>query len=211
MTNQVPPVPFKEARAVIEGELGKKIAVLFDEFDAEPIGAASLAQVYPAKLFSGERVAVKVQRPGIRPTVQQDISLLRYLAAWIERNAPELAGYRPVELFDQFAEALERELDFTVEASHAARFEAMFAGSKTVKIARVYDEYSTGRVLTMDLIEGAPVTDAATLMNRGIDPKAFARNGAARDSAPDFHRGLFPRRSASRQLFRVAGRYFRVH
>ena len=178
LTDQVPPAPFKEARAVIEGELGKTIAVLFDEFDEEPIGAASLAQVYRAKLWSGERVAVKVQRPGIRPTVQQDISLLRYLAAWVERNAPELAGYRPVELFDQFAEALERELDFVVEASHAARFEAMFANSRTVKIARVYDDYSTGRILTMDLIEGAPVTDATHLRERGIDPKIFARNGA---------------------------------
>ena len=208
LTNQVPPVPFKEARAVIEGELGKVISVLFDEFDPEPIGAASLAQVYRAKLWSGEAVAVKVQRPGIRPTVQQDISLLRYLAAWIERNAPELAGYRPVELFDQFAEALERELDFTVEASHAARFEAMFAGSKTVKIARVYDDYSSGRVLTMDLIEGAPVTDAAHLRERGIDPKAFARNGAGAILRQIFIDGFFHADPHPGNYFALPGNVF---
>ncbi len=178
LTDQVPPVPFEEARQIIESELGKKIAVLFDEFDAEPIGAASLAQVYRAKLFTGEMVAVKVQRPGIQPIVQQDISLLRYLARWIERHAPELAGYRPVALFEQFADALERELDFTREASHAKRFEAMFAGSKTVKIARIFDGYSTSRVLTMDLIEGEPVGSRAHLIDVGINPKIFARNGA---------------------------------
>ena len=191
LTNQVPPVPFPEARQIIETELGKKLSVLFEEFDVEPIGAASLAQVYRAKLFSGEAVAVKVQRPGIRPTVQQDISLLRYLAQWIERHAPELAGYRPVALTEQFADALENELDFSAEASHAKRFEAMFAGNATVKIARVYDEYSTSRVLTMDLINGAPVNDADTLKQRGIDPKVFARNGAHAILRQIFIEGFF--------------------
>ena len=178
LTDQVPAFPFAQARKIIESELGKKISVLFDEFDDTPIGAASLAQVYRAKLFSGELVAVKVQRPDIRPTVQQDISLLRYLAKWIERHAPELAGYRPVALFEQFAEALERELDFAREASHAKRFDAMFRGSKTVKIARIYDDYSTSRILTMDLIDGAPVGSADELKRHGIDPRIFARNGA---------------------------------
>ena len=178
LTDQVPEFPFPQAKRIIESELGKKISVLFDEFDDTPIGAASLAQVYRARLFSGERVAIKVQRPDIRPMVQQDISLLRYLAKWIERHAPELAGYRPVALFEQFAEALERELDFAREASHAKRFEAMFRGSKTVKIARIYDDYSTSRVLTMDLIDGAPVGSADELKRNGIDPKIFARNGA---------------------------------
>ena len=191
LTDQVPPVPFKQAREIIESELGREIPVLFDEFDPTPIGAASLAQVYRAKLFTGEMVAVKVQRPGIRPIVQQDISLLRYLAQWIERHAPELAGYRPVALCDQFSNALENELDFTAEASHAARFEAMFAQSKTVKIARVYDDYSTERVLTMDLIEGAPVTNADALRQRGIDPKRFARNGAHAILRQIFIEGFF--------------------
>lgn len=208
LTNQVPPVPFKEARQIIEAELGKKISVLFEEFDAEPIGAASLAQVYRAKLWSGEAVAVKVQRPGIRPTVQQDISLLGYLAKWIERHAPELAGYRPVALFEEFSGALERELDFAVEASHAKRFEAMFAGSQTVKIARVYDEYSSGRVLTMDLINGAPVTDADTLRNRGIDPKAFARNGAHAILRQIFIEGFFHADPHPGNYFALPGNIF---
>ncbi len=191
LTNQVPPVPFKEARQIIESELGKKISVLFEEFDPEPIGAASLAQVYRAKLFSGEAVAVKVQRPGIRPTVQQDISLLRYLAQWIERHAPELAGYRPVALCQQFTEALENELDFSAESSHAKRFEAMFAGSQTVRIAHVYDDYSSGRVLTMDLVNGAPVDSAETLRTRGINPAVFARNGAHAILRQIFIEGFF--------------------
>lgn len=208
LTNQVPPVPFKEARQIIEAELGKKLSVLFEEFDETPIGAASLAQVYRAKLFSGEHVAVKVQRPGIRPTVQQDISLLGYLARWIERHAPELAGYRPVALFEEFSSALERELDFAVEASHAKRFEAMFRDSKTVKIARVYDDYSTTRILTMDLINGAPVTDAATLLNRGIDPKQFARNGAHAILRQIFIEGFFHADPHPGNYFALPGNIF---
>ncbi len=208
LTDQVPPVPFAQARAIIESELGKKISVLFKEFDETPIGAASLAQVYRAKLWSGEDVAVKVQRPDIRPMVQQDLSLLRYLARWIERNAPELAGYRPVALCDQFAEALERELDFAVEASHAARFEAMFAGSKTVKIAHIYDEYSTTRVLTMDLINGAPVDDAETLRRRGIDPRVFARNGAHAILRQIFIEGFFHADPHPGNYFALPGNVF---
>ena len=208
LTNQVPTFPFAQAKKIIESELGKKISVLFDEFDAEPIGAASLAQVYRAKLFTGEEVAVKVQRPDIRPMVQQDISLLRYLAKWIERHAPELAGYRPVALFDEFSDALERELDFAVEASHAKRFEAMFAGSQTVRIAHVYDEYSTTRVLTMDLLEGAPVTDAATLRNYGIDPKIFARNGAHAILRQIFIEGFFHADPHPGNYFALPGNVF---
>ena len=208
LTNQVPPVPFREARQIIEAELGKKLSVLFDEFDPEPIGAASLAQVYRARLFSGESVAVKVQRPGIRPMVRQDISLMRYVAAWVERNAPELAGYRPVELVEQFTDALERELDFTTEASHAKRFEAMFRGSETVKIARVYDEYSTSRVLTMDLINGAPVDDADVLKNRGIDPKIFARNGAHAILRQIFIEGFFHADPHPGNYFALPGNVF---
>ena len=208
LTNQVPPVPFEEAKQIIEGELGKKISVLFEEFDDEPIGSASLAQVYRAKLFSGEAVAVKVQRPGIRPVVQQDISLLRYLAAWIERHAPELAGYRPVALCDQFSQALENELDFAAESSHAKRFEAMFAGSKTVRIARVYDEYSSSRVLTMDLINGAPVNDAAHLRSRGIDPKIFARNGARAILRQIFIEGFFHADPHPGNYFALPGNIF---
>ena len=191
LTNRVPPFPFKEARQIIERELGRTLPVLFQEFDETPIGAASLAQVYRARLFSGEAVAVKVQRPGIRPTVEQDINLLRYLAQWIERHAPEWEGYRPVALVDEFADALENELDFGAEASHAKRFAQIFRGSETVRIARTYDEYSTRCVLTMDLIEGAPVSDAAHLQARGLDPKIVARNGARAMLRQVFIAGFF--------------------
>ena len=191
LTNQVPIFPFHQAHQIIESELGKTIPALFAEFDETPIGAASLAQVYRARLYSGEYVAIKVQRPGIRPTVEQDIHLLRYLAQWVERRAPELEGYRPVALVEEFTESLERELDFDAEASHAKRFEAMFAGSETVKIAHVYDDYSTGRILTMDLIEGAAVDDVAAMQRMGIDPSVLARNGAHAILRQIFIEGFF--------------------
>ena len=208
LTNQVPPFPFPQAREIIQSELGKTLPVLFAEFDETPIGAASLAQVYRAKLFTGERVAVKVQRPGIRPTVEQDINLLRYLAQWIERHAPEWQGYRPVALADEFTGALERELDFTTEASHAKRFAQMFRGSETVKIARVFDEYSTGCVLTMELIEGAPITDAAQLQRIGLDPTSVARNGARAMLRQIFIEGFFHADPHSGNYFALPGNVF---
>ena len=208
LTSQVPPFPFDKAREIIEAELGKTLPVLFEEFDETPIGAASLAQVYRAKLFSGEMVAIKVQRPGIGPTVEQDIHLIRYLAQWIERHAPELEGYRPVALADEFTNSLERELDFSSEASHAKRFEAMFAGSETVKIARVYDAYSTRCVLTMDLIEGAKVDDIAQMRRLEIDPVVLARNGAHAVLRQIFIEGFFHADPHPGNYFALPGNVF---
>jgi ubiquinone biosynthesis protein len=208
LTSQVPPAPFAQARDIIERELGRPLREAFPQFDETPIGAASLAQVYRATLPTGERVAVKVQRPGIRPVVNNDIHLLRYLAQWVERHAPEVAGYRPVALVEEFADAIGRELDFTTEASHAKRFAAMFADSDTVKIARVYDAYSSGRVLTMDLIAGAAVDDTKKLAQLGIEPAVFARNGAEAILRQVFIEGFFHADPHPGNYFALPGNVF---
>ncbi|MEO6909261.1 MAG: AarF/UbiB family protein [Abditibacteriaceae bacterium] len=208
LTSNVPPVPFEQARDIIERELGKPLHTAFPQFDKTPIGAASLAQVYRATLPSGERVAVKVQRPGIRLLVEHDIDLLRYLARWIERHAPEVAGYRPVALVEEFADAIGRELDFTTEASHAKRFAMMFADSDTVRIARVYDAYSSSRVLTMDLIDGAAVDDTKKMAQLGIEPAVFARNGAEAILRQVFIEGFFHADPHPGNYFALPGNVF---
>lgn len=177
LTNQVPPVTFQEAKQVIEQDLGKPLDKLFKHFDREVLAAASLAQVYKAELPDGTKVAVKVQRPGIRQIIEKDIHIMAFFARLIEERVPEWKVYRPVELVREFADTVGRELDFTIEAIHAKRFAAMFEGEETVKVARVYKEYSSKNVLTMDLIEGVRLDDEKALKRANIDKKILAQNG----------------------------------
>lgn len=177
LTNQVPPFPYEQVQALVEKELGKPIEKLFKEFDREPLAAASLAQVHKAILFDGTKVAVKVQRPGIRKMVGEDIDILRFLSGRIEQQVPEWGVYHPRQLVEEFAETINRELDFTIEAVHAKRFGAMFAGEPSVKVAKVFSEYSSRSVLTMTLINGVKLDAEKALQKAHIDKQILAQNG----------------------------------
>lgn len=177
LTNQVPPFPYQQVKILVEKELGKPIEKLFKEFDREPLAAASLAQVHKAVLFDGTKVAVKIQRPGIRKMVGEDIDILRFLASRIEQQVPEWRIFRPKQLVEEFAQTIGRELDFTIEAVHAKRFGAMFAGEPSVKVAKVFSEYSSRSVMTMELINGVKLDDEKALQKAHIDKQVLAQNG----------------------------------
>lgn len=177
LTNQVPPFPYQQVKILVENELGKPIEKLFKEFDHEPLAAASLAQVHKAILFDGTKVAVKVQRPGIRKMVGEDIDILRFLANRVEQQVPEWRVFRPKQLVEEFAQTIGRELDFTIEAVHAKRFGAMFAGEPSVKVAKVFSEYSSRSVMTMELINGVKLDDEKALQKARIDKQVLAQNG----------------------------------
>lgn len=177
LTNQVPPFSYLQAKGVIEKDLGKPLEMLFKHFDKEPLAAASLAQVHRAVLFDGTKVAVKIQRPGIRYTTEKDIHILAFFSRLVEEYVPEWRIFRPTLLVKEFAETIGRELDFTVEAIHAKRFEAMFAGDKTIKVALPFREYSSKNVLTMELIEGIKLDDEKALKEANINKKVLAQNG----------------------------------
>lgn len=177
LTNQVPPFPYAEVKRIVEEGLGKPIGELYKEFDDTPLAAASIAQVHRAVLPDGTEVAVKVQRPDIQAVIEKDIRILRYLAGVLEKRAPEWRTYRPVQVVDEFAETIRRELDFEIEAIHAKRFAMMFAGDNTVKVACTYASHTSHRVLTMDLISGVKLDDPAALEKAGINKKVLAVNG----------------------------------
>ncbi len=177
LTNQVPPFSFAEVEQIIEKDLGKPIEKVYKQFDKEPLAAASLAQVHKAVLFNGTSVAVKVQRPGIRDIIQKDIHIMAFFARIIEERIPEWKVVRPTLLVKEFAETIGRELDFTIEAVHAKRFETMYKDDKTVKVAQVYKEYSSKNILTMELIEGIPLNDEKAIKLAQIDKKILAQNG----------------------------------
>jgi len=170
----VPPFPAAEARKIVEQELGQPMNRLFSHFGQEPIGSASIAQVHKATLSDGTPVAVKVQRPDIEKTISLDVAILHDLAKFVEKHVPESAGLNPTGVVEEFTETLQRELDFENEASNAERFAEQFEGNAAIRVPAIYRDRSNARVLTMDFLTGAAITDTAALEAQGIDPGELA-------------------------------------
>ncbi len=177
LQDRVEPEPFEEMEQVLETELGGSVGELFAEFDREPIAAASLSQVYRAKLKEGVVVVVKVQRPDIEKVIESDINLIRRIAEWAVDHVSELTWLDPVGTVEEFARSIRRELDFSVEARLIERFRENYAGDSNVFIPRVYKQRSARRVLTMDWIDGARVDDLDEFPARNCDPVTVAAIG----------------------------------
>jgi ubiquinone biosynthesis protein len=163
LQDEVPPVPFDQVRAALEQELGAPTGEVFESFDEKPLASASIAQVHRAKLRTADgvhEVVVKIQRPGIRSTIERDIDLLYWLAKALERSIPEARIYSPVRMVGEFERAITAELDFVLEADHAERFTQNFDGYPNVKFPRVYREPSSKRVLVLEYLPGLKVYDA---------------------------------------------------
>jgi len=165
-------------RAVIESEFGKPLSKLFAHFEEAPLASASIAQVHPARLHSGEQVVVKVQHAGIADKIMSDLDILAGLAELAEKHSTEMRRYEPAAVVRQFRRTLLRELDFTSERRNLQEFAEHFAQDNTVHFPRAYEEFSTRRVLTMERLEGILGTESATLAASGADLNEFARRGA---------------------------------
>lgn len=179
LQDHVPPIPVKEARKIIREELGRPVDECFEEFEDEPIGSASIAQVHRARLKTGERVAIKVQRPDIAEKVELDTAILLDLAKFFERHVPDIAVYNPIGIISEFTVTLRKELDFQNEASNAERFAEQFANNPHVHVPRVFREYTTSRVLTWEYMTGLPIDDPEKLREAGIDPVKLAERMTA--------------------------------
>jgi ubiquinone biosynthesis protein len=178
LQDQVPPVAAEEIMSEIELELKSRVNAIFEHFDETPVAAASIGQVHRARLKTGEEVVVKVQRPNIRRVIDEDIGILRTLAGLAERHLADAELYNPVEAVDEFAKLIRQELDYTLEGRNMERFAHNFADDDTVYIPRVYWELTTGRVLTMERIEGVKVSQIEDLKRSGFDPERIAVRGA---------------------------------
>jgi len=170
--DHVPPRPFAAIRERVERELGRPLDVIFAEFDPQPLASASLAQVHVARLHDGRRCAVKVQYPGIEGLVRADLRnlavILRVLA-WLEHDF----DFRV--LMREAFKYIPMELDFEHEADNCETIARNLAARADVVVPRVYREFSTRRVLVMELIEGIKITDVAALERAGIDKHAVAQ------------------------------------
>lgn len=178
LQDDVPPFAFSEAKEIIESELGCPLEAIYGFFDERPIASASIGQVHRARLKGGEEVAVKVQRPNIRKIIEIDLEIMLYLAMLLERHVEEIALQRPVKIVEEFARTLEKEIDYTIEASNMERFAQQFLDEPTIYVPKVFRESTTLRVLTMEFIDGIKVSELERLRAAGLDKEIINARGA---------------------------------
>ena len=166
------------AIATIEKELGRPITECFLEFDRVATASASIGQVHYAKLHNGRPVVVKVQHPGIEGTIRRDLNILNSLAALAERQA-DFKRYQPVAVVREFRQTLMRELDFRREMRNLQQFRRNFAEDETVVFPKPYPDLSTGRILTMQRLDGTSVGDTEKLQHHHVNREVMARQGAS--------------------------------
>lgn len=177
LQDDVASFPFAQVEEVMKDELGLTISEMFSEFDKKPCAAASVAQVHMARLHSGEKVAVKVQRPGIAETIRQDVKIMYKLAYLIERNVEESELLDPVRIVEQFEKTIFKELDFTVEAASIEKFNSNFVNIDEIFLPKVHWEYSSKSILVVEHIEGVRLDDVQGMLDYGLDPKEVAMIG----------------------------------
>ena len=178
LQDRVPAFPFAVVQDLLEQELGERCAEIID-LESEPLGSASLAQVHRASLRSGRQVVFKVQRPGLERTFRLDLEVMQQVAAAVQRHPRWGRGRDWIGIAQECRRVLLRELDFRLEAEHAARFRQQFLDDPGIRIPAVVWELSTRRVLCLDYVPGIKITDRQALIEAGIVPAAVAEKGAA--------------------------------
>jgi len=176
LQDAVPAFSFEEVKSQIEIELDERLENLFMDFNEQSLAAASIAQVHSAKLKTGQRVVVKVQRPGIERNIELDLKILEDLAWFVDNHTKYGKLYDFSGMVKEFEKTLKSELDFRIEGENAETFKENFSKDKNIVIPSIYWLYTTRRVLTMEYINGIRLNDLRVLEKEGIDRKLIARN-----------------------------------
>ncbi|MBE9040976.1 AarF/ABC1/UbiB kinase family protein [Oscillatoriales cyanobacterium LEGE 11467] len=191
LQDRLPPFDNDLARYTIEKELGRSLDELYCEISPAPIAAASLAQVYRARLHTGEDVAVKVQRPNLKPTITLDLYLIRWGAKNFGRFLPLNLGHDLELIVDEFGIKLFEEVDYLNEGRNAEKFAANFSDNPQVKIPAIYWRYSSMRVLTLEWIQGYKLTGNLDWETLGIDPNSVIEVGVTSGLQQLLEHGFF--------------------
>jgi predicted unusual protein kinase regulating ubiquinone biosynthesis (AarF/ABC1/UbiB family) len=179
LQDRLPPFDNQQALAIIKRELDRDIDEIFSEISPEPIAAASLAQVYYARLRSGEEVAVKVQRPNLLPVLTLDLYLMRWAASWMAPWLPLNLGHDLTLIVDEFGVKLFEEIDYLNEGRNAEKFAANFADDPSVKVPSIYWRYTSPCVLTLEWINGYKLNCTTTIENAGLNTDALINVGVS--------------------------------
>ncbi|MAC14450.1 MAG: ABC transporter [Alcanivorax sp.] len=178
LQDQATAIPYEELVPHLEAALGKSLESAFARIDPKPIGVASIGQVHSGLTRRGQKVVLKIQKPGIRAKIESDLRLLDQLAKLAADNSVELRRYRPVELVREFKRSLTRELDFTIEARNADRIRKNLRSLKWLTVPRVYWELSSQTLQVQEHIQGIPARATDELDAEGLDRVLIARRGA---------------------------------
>ena len=174
LQDSAPPVPVELVREAVVKELGQPIETTFAFFDSEPLAAASIGQAHAAKLHDGTDVVVKIRRPGVLEQVEEDLQILKLLAASAARHWEFANRYDLPGLAQEFSDTLRSELDYIREGQSAETFATNFADDPKIHIPRIFWDTTTTRVLTLERITGTKINDVAALDKQGIDRAALA-------------------------------------
>ncbi|HEY1090132.1 MAG TPA: ubiquinone biosynthesis regulatory protein kinase UbiB [Burkholderiaceae bacterium] len=195
LQDRVPPFPSAVAVATIERAFGKPLDQVFVEFDHTPVASASIAQVHFAIMRDRKgalrEVAVKVLRPGMLPTIEQDLGLMRMVATWVQRASAEAKRLKPLEVVAEFDKYLHDELDLVREAASAAQLRRNMEGLDLVLIPEMFWDYCMPEVIVMERMKGIPIGQTARLREAGVDLRKLARDGVTIFFTQVFRDGFF--------------------
>ncbi|MBP0000499.1 MAG: AarF/ABC1/UbiB kinase family protein [Cyanobacteria bacterium SID2] len=191
LQDQLPPFDNTIAFRILESDLNSTPDELFRDLSPTPIAAASLAQVYRARLHSGEEVAVKIQRPNLVPILTLDLYLIRWAATRIGRFLPLNLGHDLTLIVDEFGTKLFEEIDYLNEGHNAEKFAHNFRNNPRVKVPEIYWRYCSKRVLVLEWINGYKLTESINLERAGIDPQSIIEVGVTSGLQQLLEHGFF--------------------
>ncbi len=176
LQDQLPGFDSELAMACIEEDLGGQVEDFYEQLDRDPISAASLGQVHKGILKSGQKVAVKVQRPGLREQITLDLYIVRNIASWLNKNIG-LIRSDLVALIDELGKRVFEEMDYINEANNAEKFGVLHQHNPRIAVPIIYHEATSRRVLTMEWIDGVKLTNLEGVREMGIDPDDMVEVG----------------------------------
>jgi len=180
LQSRVPPFAGELAVAIIEKSLGLPLSQVYAEFELEAVASASIGQVHKARLHPvgnatvGQAVAVKILRPNIRQTIQQDLALLASLARWVSSVSAEARRLRPKSVVAEFSRSVLEELDLMNEAGNGSQLQRNFVGSSELLVPTMYYDYCRPEVMTMEWMDGTPISHLDVLLEKGLNLERLA-------------------------------------
>lgn len=164
----------EEVEEIFHDEFGKTTGEMLDDFITEPLATASIGQVHRAYLPTGEEVAIKIQRPNIKETMETDLDILFHIARLIQNKTQWGKTYRILDVIEDFSTSLRNELDYIVEGRNADRINKQFVEKDSIHIPVIYWDYTTQKILTMEMVHGIKVNQIEQLDQEGYDRSLIA-------------------------------------
>ncbi len=177
LQDNVPAFKYELARKIIEEDTGKPLEAIFSYFNEKTIGSASIGQVYAAKLKTGERVVVKVQRPEVQELVETDISIVKEIVKRGENYFESIGILNPMDVVEAFERNMHKELDYKNEARNILQFREFYKKRNDFYVPNAYKSISTRRVLVLEFIKGCKINDVEQIKKWGLIPARIAEQG----------------------------------